>query len=546
MGSCFTFKVLIAFLASRVIVLAGFYFYVSPVSFGVPGLLPRAPGEGEFAWNTWRWLSGDAELALPLPTKGPTDTLVLRGYPVKDGLDVAVGVDGVPAGELTMKSGTHAYKIALPDSIVERCRKQGRRLPLTLRSQDITPFELTGGQSRDWRALAICIEELRYGAGIVEQVDLDDNQLAIRGAYDLEAHRQSLSFATFIRTIAVRWDSGWYLDIAKNGYRYDIARLGQHQNTAFYPLFSLLCRWVARLTAMPVDVVGLLLANIFALAGIVAFALLLQRQFSSEIALGGVLLLSFYPQSLFLTIPYTESLLLLLMSVVLILLQRGRLLAAAAVCGVSTACRGTAVALVPAILWCYFEKWPVRDWLKPRRLFAGGGLALVSLTGLLAYVAFLAWRFHEPLALAKAQTGWLGHAAHTSLQMVTFSWVWQKVAWSAVHQPLALLVDPRLWEYWGLLAAFAVLVISCRRLPAHWTLAGVVMLLIPYIFFGRMEVGLISTARYIGGNLPVFAGLAAVLAGKASRLGLAVVVGVFGAFLLENSILLAIGRYFVG
>ena len=102
-----------------------------------------------------------------------------------------------------------------------------------------------------------------------------------------------------------RWDSVWYLTIARDGYAHIRERM------AFYPLYPLLMHvlgWVVRS-----DLVAGVLISLVAFA--VALALiqrLVALDFGDEVATTTVLLIAFCPVSFFLSAVYTEPLFLAL------------------------------------------------------------------------------------------------------------------------------------------------------------------------------------------------------------------------------------------
>jgi hypothetical protein len=112
---------------------------------------------------------------------------------------------------------------------------------------------------------------------------------------------------------ASRWDSGWFLAIASDGYG------GAEPRTAFFPLYPLLIRLVGE----PIDALGLAGAHSFELAGVlvslVAFVValyLLHRltdlELGPEAADNTVLLVALFPMSFYFSAIYSESLFLAL------------------------------------------------------------------------------------------------------------------------------------------------------------------------------------------------------------------------------------------
>ncbi len=115
--------------------------------------------------------------------------------------------------------------------------------------------------------------------------------------------------------LPLRWDAGWYLKIAENGYDY-IPEAGAEaqQNIVFFPAYPLVTRVVALLLGnhkpayVAAGMVVSLTAFLFALAYLYAFA---RDELGEEQAPVAVWLMAAYPFALFFGAIYTESLFLL-------------------------------------------------------------------------------------------------------------------------------------------------------------------------------------------------------------------------------------------
>ena len=128
--------------------------------------------------------------------------------------------------------------------------------------------------------------------------------------------------------LPLRWDTGWYLGIATQGYRWSADVDGQ-QNIAFFPAYPLLVRAGGALLNAGNEPVGLvsdplieryysrhLTAGLLIALGAFAWALVyvhrLAREDLSAASAGSVItLLCAYPFALFFSAAHTESLLLL-------------------------------------------------------------------------------------------------------------------------------------------------------------------------------------------------------------------------------------------
>jgi Mannosyltransferase (PIG-V) len=111
------------------------------------------------------------------------------------------------------------------------------------------------------------------------------------------------------------WDAAHYLFIAANGYEAGDSRC------AFYPLFPLTIRYFSIITGGSQLVAGMILANLFSLAGWFIFFSMVRRRFGESTAKMALILLVAFPGALFFQFVYTESLFFLLLMLLLLGLQ---------------------------------------------------------------------------------------------------------------------------------------------------------------------------------------------------------------------------------
>jgi hypothetical protein len=216
----------------------------------------------------------------------------------------------------------------------------------------------------------------------------------------------SSSLGGVLLSPADRWDSGWFVRIAQDGYDSGLAR------SAFFPLYPLLI-WIV---AAPL---GLLLDDPYRWAGVLislgallATLHLLHRLTALELGPQAadytVLLLAFFPVSLYLSAIYSESLFLLLSVGCFYLARRRRWWAAAALGGLAAATRSQGVLLlIPLAIMLLWE--PRRPGWKPQAptLSQAGALLLVPL-GLVAYFSYVrvttSYGFLAPI---ESQSEWM-------------------------------------------------------------------------------------------------------------------------------------------
>ena len=122
-------------------------------------------------------------------------------------------------------------------------------------------------------------------------------------------------YDTELLNLPLRWDTGWYLQIAQNGYSYSAAAgADAQQNIVFFPAYPLITRSVALLLGnyqfsyVAAGTLVSLSAFLFALAYLYAFA---RDEIGQERAPAALWLIAAYPFALFFGAIYTESLYLL-------------------------------------------------------------------------------------------------------------------------------------------------------------------------------------------------------------------------------------------
>lgn len=305
---------------------------------------------------------------------------------------------------------------------------------------------------------------------------------------------------------AVRWDSNWYYDTATAGY------LREDLQTVFFPLYPLLMRAVATMTGSAL-VAGLLISWAAFFAALVMTHRLTERELGPQAARRAVFLLAFFPFALFFSAIYTEALFLALELAAFWAARRGRWWLAGLLGAAGAATRNTGVLMAPVLLFLYLygprDDAPLRAAsgrlrarypLRPDVLWLG----LIPL-GLLAYLAWLGFRFGDPLVPFHAQEQFQRSFAGP------FSAVWQG-AWEAVKAAGALVTRS---EGGGVAAVremglFGVAVLALvaavgvlRRLPAVYGLFTVLMMVF-VLSFPQEGHPLASASRYLAVVFPLF------------------------------------------
>jgi len=204
-----------------------------------------------------------------------------------------------------------------------------------------------------------------------------------------------------------RHDSGWYFDIARNGYDATNAVAGGRSNIAFAPVYPLLMRYVGRAFGRaPGDVYlgGIVVSWVSFVIAMVVLYRLAALDLPRRRAERAVLLTAIFPFSFFFGVVYTESTF-LLFTLLGFYGFRTRRWALGGVAGaVAGATRVTGIMMWPALAWIAWRtaKPTARD-----RLAASAALALATL-GFAGYCAYIYDLTGQPLLWATALTRWGG------------------------------------------------------------------------------------------------------------------------------------------
>lgn len=240
------------------------------------------------------------------------------------------------------------------------------------------------------------------------------------------------------------WDGSWYVSIAQNGYQWNAAIAAEnYQNVAFFPFQPIIDRGVMSLTGSTAPIVILILPFIFGIASIFAFDRLARALLAPAAARWAVGYFALWPASSFYLMGYPTGLISLCVIFALLAVHEGRHWRAAMWCGFGTAAAPTVVFVSAALALMHMNDWfraGARLDALPR-LFA---LGLISIAGLIGFVAYQ-WVFlHDPLAFIGAQVAWgAAPSAPTRILRLVFPpWYVQQLF--AASDELA-----RGWQAWG-------------------------------------------------------------------------------------------------
>lgn len=319
-----------------------------------------------------------------------------------------------------------------------------------------------------------------------------------------EATKRWRIYSNDLLDLPARWDAGWYLGIAMEGYRFDPnAREDYQQNIAFFPAFPLSVRYLSIVLGRQPLWTGVAISLVAFYLALVYFLRLARSELGDEDrAAAAVALIAAYPFAVFFSAAYTEALFLLTLVGAVYHFRENQLWRSAFwgfLCGLTRppGCFLSVVLGLMAIAPLRHGQaggWPV----IARRLLAAAAPGI----GMLTFSAFI-YRL-------------TGHP---------FQWTMQNVAWGRVYKGLDEIVTDRVafvanngWYAYASTQTidlfYALAVILC--LAAVWPVYRRFGL--PYAVFIVLNVlpplsagGMLSMGRVTSVVFPVFLWLAAVV-----------------------------------
>ncbi len=311
--------------------------------------------------------------------------------------------------------------------------------------------------------------------------------------------------------LPARFDAGWYLGIARRGYRWDPRLAERQQNVAFFPGFPLAMRAAGEVVTIPAhlthdpDLFGngdtrvvwggtLLSIACFVVASVMLLLLAEVRLGDADVGRRAVLLLATYPFALFFSTPYSEAMFLMCAAGAFLALERRRPWPAAAWALVAGLTRSNGWTLSIALALLALASTDLR-----RK--AGAWIAVLAPIAALGMFSWYLWTISgNAHAWADAQRGW-------GRQMNPFGFVQHRI--DAIR-------DLGLGEYLRrdptdpftiLSALFALALVwpVAHRLGFAYA-AFVVAYLVPAIYIDTPSIGRMTSVLF-----PVFLALASLL-----------------------------------
>lgn len=217
----------------------------------------------------------------------------------------------------------------------------------------------------------------------------------------------------------VKWDSGFYLEIAEKGYFFDQAK--NLYNTAFFPLYPLLIRLFSYVFQSEV-ISGLIISSLAAFGACFFIYKLAKLELNdNNSALKSVFYFLIFPTAVFLASIYTESLFIFLAAACLYYARISKWSWAGIFGFFAALSRPIGIILFLVLILEYFEQRnfkfnfkrvetsstptaPTRNlfWQNYKNIL----WTLLVPAGLLSYMTFLWIKFKDPFLFLKAQNAW--------------------------------------------------------------------------------------------------------------------------------------------
>ncbi len=263
------------------------------------------------------------------------------------------------------------------------------RLISALRAGVVTTFSFVQSRSFWMPLLVFCVTRIgiafiAYFAIIVIPANSDPIPYHLRGTEN-----------ALIDVFGSRWDTGFYVSIAEEGYQYDAKPF---PSVPFFPLLPLLMKGIMAL-GIDAVVAGLLITNVALLAATILFYQLINKQWGIEVADRAVWYLLIFPAAFFGSAIYTESLFLLGAIGALYAARREKWWLAGLFGLATAASRFMGIIVIPMLLfeWLQREKRPSLSTLPAI------GLPLLAP---FSYMIYLWHSFGDPLAFITASSAW--------------------------------------------------------------------------------------------------------------------------------------------
>lgn len=200
-------------------------------------------------------------------------------------------------------------------------------------------------------------------------------------------------------TLHAKWDSYWFLDVAKNGYY--MRGENEFANVVFFPLYPLCVRWVGAIIGGDLILAGWIVSSLCLLAGVALLTRLVQRFHPDIDPLWPTVFLLIFPTAFFLNAVYSEAMFLMLSIAMFYFAFQRRFWMAACCAALASATRMAGVFLIFPLLVEFIQ---ANGW---KALFSRMVLPLgIAPAGALAFFLYHYFKFGDFLLYLKVERWW--------------------------------------------------------------------------------------------------------------------------------------------
>lgn len=200
---------------------------------------------------------------------------------------------------------------------------------------------------------------------------------------------------------ASRWDTGFYISVVEEGYKYQGVPL---PSVAFFPLLPLLMKGLTPLVG-DAALAGIVVSNVALLLTAVFFYRLVAENWTQQVADRAVWYLLIFPLSFYGSAIYTESLFMLMSIAAYYFARRGQWWYSIPFAIAATLCRLVGLIVVPLLLLEWWRQWQTgKNGERPS--FWTVLAPLSAPLGTAGYMAYLWAKFEDPFAFATASAAW--------------------------------------------------------------------------------------------------------------------------------------------
>ncbi len=210
---------------------------------------------------------------------------------------------------------------------------------------------------------------------------------------------QLISWSRILSTSWFHWDTGFYQDIAENGYK----TTGQWPTIAFFPLYPIVVRCIMYLFGIRFQSAALIVSHLALFITSILLYQIVSQIRNHKIAYRTIMFLLAFPTSFFFVTAYTESLALMLLVCSVWAIQRQQWWAAGAAGFFLALTRLPGILIAPIMAFAYLQAYQFQ-W---RALTRSSIFSIVlPPAGLALFMLYQWWQFDTPVAFMIAQRAW--------------------------------------------------------------------------------------------------------------------------------------------